>query len=59
MSTDIPSRDPEVLPGAACDFAVIFSVPEAAVLKDLVHQSAFYGGPSNRDKIMRVSVGPQ
>ena len=37
VSIDVPSRGPNVLPGAAVDFALTFDVPAGAKLKDLVY----------------------
>lgn len=57
LAIDMPSRGPEVLPGAACDFALVFEVPEKAQLKDLVYTTAFYDGPKGAEKSMRIKVG--
>ena len=54
MSADIPARGVDLLPGAACDFALTFDVPAGAVLKDLVYEPTDYNG--HKVKPFRISL---
>ncbi|MEA2554392.1 MAG: hypothetical protein QOJ65_2568 [Fimbriimonadaceae bacterium] len=55
VSTDIPTRGANLLPGSAVDFALTFQVPEKAVLKDLVYEVYDLGG-SRKAEPFRVSL---
>lgn len=54
-SADIPSRGPNLLPGAACDFALTFDVPAGATLKDLVYDVQDFD-LKHKTKPFRVSL---
>jgi hypothetical protein len=54
-SSDFQDRNPKLLPGSACDFALNFDVPSGAVLKDLVYQVYDYDG-SHKPKPFRVTL---
>lgn len=56
LACDLPNRGPQVLPGAACDFALVFEVPEGATLKDLVYTTKFYDGPRGANKAVRIKL---
>lgn len=52
--SDVPDRNPSVLPGAAVDFALMFYVPPQTKLKDLVFSTADFTPAPGPD--FRVSV---
>lgn len=54
---DAESNGPNLLPGAAVDFVLVFDVPESAQAKDLVYQLTFYSSTPGADKKrFRVSL---
>jgi hypothetical protein len=54
-TSDFQDRNPKIIPGSACDFALTFDVPQGAVLKDLVYQVYDYNG-LHKPKPFRVSL---
>jgi hypothetical protein len=58
VPTDIDVRSGSLLPGAAKDFAVVFSVPKGTKLKDLVFTLRGYA-ESNKASDVRVHLGDQ
>lgn len=54
LANDPPERAPKLLPGAATDFAIVFEVPEPAVLKDLVFSVQDFSNKPGQD--FRVSL---
>jgi hypothetical protein len=58
MSADIGSRGTDLLPGASFSSALIFEIPSAAVVGDMVYQASMAGSNTNgvEKKKFRVSV---
>jgi len=54
-TSDFQDRNPKIIPGSACDFALTFDIPQGASLKDLVYQVYDYDG-SHKPKPFRVSL---
>ena len=51
---DASDRGPKLLPGSAYDFALTFSIPKSAALKDLVYQMYCYD--LNESSTFRISL---
>ena len=58
MSADIASRGVDLLPGASFGSALIFEIPSATVVGDMVYQPSLAGSNTNgvEKKKFRVSV---